>query len=63
MIFKRGTQYLSGRYTWCNIPHIFNVWQFGDLLDLFGKWKDRPTEVAQVVGHCIDLDAVEWSRL
>ena len=30
MIFTRNGLYLSARYTWSIIPHVFYVWQFGD---------------------------------
>lgn len=59
MIFRRGTLYLSAFYTWVRTPHRFPLWQLDGLLDLFTKWRDKPTHFA-VVGKMVDLDTVEW---
>jgi len=63
MIFTRSGLYLSARYTWSIIPHVFYVWQFGALLDLFANWKDKPKGCAMVGAGVIDLDAIKWTPI
>jgi len=63
MIFKRGKLYLSMWYYWDVIPHVFPISKFGDLLDMFANWKDKPTGCAMVGAGVIDLDAIKWTPI
>ena len=63
LIFRRGTLYLSNRYEWRHVPHLFPLWMADGLMEIVSRMPDAPTHWAIVEGESIDIDAVEWKQI
>ncbi len=56
VIFVRHNQYLSARYQWTLIPHLFHVWQARDVAELMAGTMQPVTGYAVVSAGVVDLD-------
>ena len=64
IILLREKKYLTERYTWSALPHLFPIWRAEDVTNLmFGrKVKQRPTGWAVVGEGVVDLDKLEVTK-
>lgn len=49
-LLTRRNKFLNDRYQWTDEPYLFPEWQFGDVLEMSMRFKDRPQQVGEVVG-------------
>lgn len=63
VIFTRHGKYLTARYYWGNIPHLFPAVYFPQVLDMAMNFPDKPTGVAVVEPGVVDLDKLEVVKL
>ena len=61
LIFTRRNRYLTARYRWGQVPHLFHSWQFDAVVNILQR--ERGVGVAVVDGNVIDLDTLEIERI
>ena len=62
IILTRNNKYLTERYDWSDLPHLFPSWQAPDVMQIADKWKDRPTGWAVVSSKSVDLDKLDIQK-